>query len=50
MADPNHPQHAELLEWYGHNRFDPEDLNLATVEALLAPIRDTQNRGGRSRR
>jgi hypothetical protein len=34
MADPNHPEHAEMCEWYGRP-FDPKAFSLARATALL---------------
>ena len=34
IADPNHPQHANMIEWLGEP-FDPEHFDLADVNALL---------------
>lgn len=30
IADPNHPDRAELLDWYG-GPFDPEDIEEGTI-------------------
>ena len=35
VSDPNHPEHAEMLEWVG-GEFDPDDFDLDEVNALLA--------------
>lgn len=51
MADENHEEHDEMMDWYGEP-FDPDDLELETVEAMLggirAPRRKGPAKGGRS--
>ncbi len=37
MADPNHPEHADLKRWYGAN-FDPTDISETKIAARLAKI------------
>jgi hypothetical protein len=44
MADDTHPEHAFLLDWYG-GRFDPADMELETVEAMLGRIRASRRKG-----
>lgn len=34
IADPNHPEHADMLDWLGEP-FDPEHFDLAQVNELL---------------
>jgi Plasmid pRiA4b ORF-3-like protein len=34
LADPNHPEHAERLEWLGE-AFDPEDFAVAHADVVL---------------
>lgn len=38
IADPEHPQHEELLEWVG-GEFDPELLELDAINAELRSLR-----------
>jgi hypothetical protein len=38
IADPEHPEHEELLEWVG-GEFDPEQFDLAEANAALHPLR-----------
>ena len=38
VADPNHPEHDELLTWAG-GRFDPHDIDLAAIERKLNDIK-----------
>jgi hypothetical protein len=44
MADETHEQHDDLLDWYGQP-FDPDDMNLDAVEAMLSRIRASRRRG-----
>lgn len=44
LSDPEHPDHEEILDWYGE-RFDPEDMNLVAVEAMLSRIRGRRRMG-----
>jgi hypothetical protein len=37
MADPNHPEHADLKRWYGAN-FDPTDISETKIVARLTKI------------
>ena len=37
MADPSHPEHADLKRWYGAH-FDPTDISEAKIAAGLAKI------------
>jgi transcriptional regulator with XRE-family HTH domain len=37
LADPNHPEHAELAEWMGLN-FDPEVFDLEAINRRLASL------------
>lgn len=36
MADPNHPEHDEMLEWIGEE-WDPEAFDLDAINAALKP-------------
>lgn len=38
IADPNHPEHGNLLEWVG-GEFDPEAFDLEAVNRQLAALR-----------
>ncbi len=38
LADPDHGEHDELLEWVG-GEFDPEHFDLVAVNRALAPTR-----------
>ena len=38
LADPNHEDHEELLEWVGR-RYDPEKFDLETVNKALKRVR-----------
>ncbi len=44
LSDPAHPAHEELMDWYGEP-FDPEDMNLVAVEAMLSRIRGRRRMG-----
>lgn len=44
MADKDHEEHESLTEWYG-DAFDPEDMNLDAVEAMLSRIRGSRRKG-----
>lgn len=37
LADPNHPEHEEYLEWVG-DAFDPEAFDCAEVNAMLQQV------------
>lgn len=37
IADPNHPEHEELLEWTG-GEFDPEAFDLEEINAALSHL------------
>jgi hypothetical protein len=37
LADPNHPEHEELLDWIG-GEFDPEAFDLDEINARLAGL------------
>jgi hypothetical protein len=37
MADPSHPEHASLRQWYG-GRFDPKDISESKIKARLAKL------------
>jgi hypothetical protein len=45
VEDEDHPDHEELLEWVGVEPFDPEDLQLDKVEAMLTRIRRSRRKG-----
>jgi hypothetical protein len=38
MADPNHPEHEELMEWYGES-FDSEAFDIDTVNKKLTKLK-----------
>lgn len=38
IADPEHPEHEELLEWVG-GEFDPEQFEIAEANAALGSLR-----------
>ncbi len=38
IADPKHPEHADMVEWSGGG-FDPEEFDLAAVNATLRRFR-----------
>ena len=42
--DEAHEEHQAVLDWYGE-RFDPDDLELDTVEAMLGRIRASRRKG-----
>ena len=44
MLDETHEGHEDVLNWYGQ-RFDPDDLALDTVEAMLSRIRASRRKG-----
>lgn len=44
MRDEAHEEHEAMMEWYGE-RFDPEDLELEAVEAMLGRIRASRRKG-----
>lgn len=44
MLDENHEDHDDLMDWHG-GPFDPEDMNLETVEAMLDRIRASRRKG-----
>lgn len=44
MLDETHEQHAAMMDWCGE-RFDPDDLQLETVEAMLSRIRASRGKG-----
>jgi Plasmid pRiA4b ORF-3-like protein len=37
MADPNHPRHAELKDWYDAD-FDPNAVNVPTIQLQLTDL------------
>lgn len=37
MAKPRHPQHGEVVEWYG-GRFDPNDISVDRIQELIAKL------------
>jgi hypothetical protein len=37
MANPRHPEHKRLTEWYGGS-FDPDDLNLPVITARISKL------------
>jgi hypothetical protein len=49
ISDPAHPGHEEAMDWYGEP-FDPEDMELDTVEAMLSHIRGHRRKGPRKRK
>jgi len=44
MADEAHEEHDDLMDWYG-GPFDPEDMELEIVEAMLGRIRASRRKG-----
>ena len=46
VSDPTHPDHEEAMDWYGEP-FDPDDMELDTVEAMLSRIRGQRRKGPR---
>lgn len=44
MLDEDHEEHDDLMDWYG-GPFDPVDMNLETVEAMLGRIRASRRKG-----
>jgi hypothetical protein len=44
MQDETHEDHEAVLDWYGQP-FDPDDMNLDTVEAMLGRIRTSRRKG-----
>jgi len=38
LADPEHPEREERLEWIGDEDFDPEDFKLGAINQRLAAI------------
>ena len=46
MANPKHPQHAELLEWHG-GRFDPEAFSVEEVNRRFVPSKKRASAGKR---
>ncbi len=38
LRDPNHPEHADVLEWVG-GEFDPEALDLDRINQMLKRVR-----------
>jgi Plasmid pRiA4b ORF-3-like protein len=37
MANPDHPEHQRLVEWYG-GPFDPNDLNLPVISSRIGKL------------
>lgn len=44
MRDTDHEDHEDMMDWYGE-RFDPDDMNLETIEAMLGRIRTSRRKG-----
>lgn len=44
MLDEAYEEHEAMMDWYGE-RFDPDDLELETVEAMLSRIRASRRKG-----
>ncbi|MBI3514190.1 MAG: plasmid pRiA4b ORF-3 family protein [Proteobacteria bacterium] len=44
IADPGHPDHAEIKEW--SDDFDPKVVDEASIKSALAHIADRRNTGG----
>lgn len=38
LADPAHPEHAERVEWWGSDRFDPHHFDLDATDRALARL------------
>ena len=45
LADPEHPERAERLEWLDVVEFDPEAFDLGAVNAALAVAFAKKGRG-----
>lgn len=45
VEDENHPDHDELKDWLGGEGFDPNDMQLEAVEAMLRSIRASRRKG-----
>lgn len=45
MADEDHPDHEDMIAWYGWELFEPTDLQLDKVEAMLGRIRASRRKG-----
>jgi hypothetical protein len=37
MAKPRHPQHREVVDWYG-GRFDPPDISTDMIRERIAKL------------
>ena len=44
LADEAHDEHEDLMDWYG-GPFDPDDMELEVVEAMLGRIRAGRRKG-----
>lgn len=44
MADEDHEEHESMMDWYGEP-FDPDDMELPAVEAMLWRIRASRREG-----
>ncbi len=44
MLDEGHEEHVALMDWYGEH-FDPDDMELDAVEAMLGRIRASRRKG-----
>lgn len=44
MSDETHEEHEALLDWYGEC-FDPDDMELEAMEAMLGRIRASRRKG-----
>lgn len=42
LADPDHPEHEELLDWHG-GPFDPQDIDEDTITAMMARLTKVQH-------
>lgn len=40
LGDPNHPEHADYIEWWGERDFDPEAFDLAEVNEALQHLKE----------
>lgn len=49
ISDPEHPDHEDVLDWYGEP-FDADDMELDKIEAMLSRIRGSRRKGPKKKR